>query len=148
MAMHAFSAPATESHVKPAAHQSSSGARVSILSIGNDHELLRSRAAILRLTGGRVRSAEPDDVPALVAREQFSLAVFGHTLSTAEIEELVAHFRLVSPGTRLLATCFDPQPARIERLFDACVQSTAGPAALIRSVRALLPALKASYRRL
>ena len=109
-----------------------------VLSLGRDTRLLASRAGVLRVAGRPVRSATPEQVPLLAANTHFDLVVFGHTLSDEETATLAGCFRRAAPQTKLLMTYFDPRPDAVEALFDGCVRSTDGPAALVQAVRMLL----------
>ncbi len=112
--------------------------RGEVLSVGRDEQLLLTRAGVLRTTGCEVISAYPEQVPALLEERQFNLVVIGHSLSDWEAAHLAFQSRNVSPLTKLLATCIDHRPQPVRQLFDAVVETWAGPAALVAAVRRLL----------
>ena len=120
------------SRPRPAAMQSE------VLSVGRDERLLLTRAAVLRTAGCEVVSAYPAQAPALIEERQFCLLVVGHSLSHLEAAQLAMQTRKVRPSTRLLVTCIDPLPMTVVRLFDAVVDTWAGPMSLVAAVRRLL----------
>ena len=109
-----------------------------ILSIGRDPQLLATRAAVLRVSGRPVHSAAPEQVHLLDGSARVSLVVFGHTLSDSEVSYLAGYFRRTTPGAKLMLTCFAPRPLAVYALFDGCISSIDGPAALVQVVRRLL----------
>ncbi len=136
--LRAFSAPSIERDLSRAFASRAVVEHRAILSIGRDPQLLASRAAVLRVSGRPVHSATPEQVHLLDGCARVSLVVLGHTLADSEVTHLAGYFRRTTPGVKLMLTCFDPRPFAICALFDGCVSSVDGPAALVHLVRRLL----------
>jgi CheY-like chemotaxis protein len=61
---------------------------LTILAVGQDAELLSTRAAVLRKCNAGVISASPSEASLILKGQPFDLVVMCHTLSTDEMNEL------------------------------------------------------------
>ena len=62
---------------------------LTILAVGQDSELLSTRAAVLRKCNAGVISASPLDAPLILKAQPFDLVVLCHTLSPDEMNNLI-----------------------------------------------------------
>ena len=106
-----------------------------VLCVCWDKSLQRSRVWVLESAGLKVRAAStPEDAVGALARHRFDLLVLGHSLTHEE--KLEMHQLAKAVGTAVIALRLSdcaPEPE-----FDASVDSTTGPEALLASVLRLL----------
>jgi DNA-binding NarL/FixJ family response regulator len=78
-----------------------------ILLIGEDSVLLRTRAAVLRKTGAEIAMCEPHSALAVQAQKECELVLLCHSLSETRRAALAASIRENWPRTKILQVSSD-----------------------------------------
>jgi hypothetical protein len=110
-------------------------ANQTVISTGNDAELLWLRNAVLRYAGFNVLTSEGEtQALKLIEQEVAGILLLGHTLSADERKHLADAFRTHSPTGRIL--CIEnKQAAGTPDFADSIVYGLEGPEALINAIR-------------
>jgi DNA-binding NtrC family response regulator len=111
---------------------------LTILAVGEDYQLLKTRADVLRKTGANVVCATGASALKLVAEWEFDLIVVGHSVRPADAKKIAhaAH----SDGSRTLVLLLLSDAAR-EQAYDEIsfdAKSFVEPSCLTRSAVELL----------
>lgn len=105
-----------------------------ILLVGLDDALLRSRAAVLRLTGCATVFATPTDAIAKQVLHGAKLVVLCHSVPEMMANILTQMFHDRWPGTRVLVVQKRSAPSLESSVIGADVVSYSDPERLLRSV--------------
>ena len=108
-----------------------------ILAVGDDFELLDTRAAVLRLTGAEVEIASGREAPEHIEAKTFDVVVLCHSLSDVDVARIVEQVRRTRPGTRILMTAKYAGEEEWPRGFTDVVTCGA-PKLLLEKARELL----------
>lgn len=129
------SLPQNDSHPSTVNTQDST----TILMVGRDASLLSYKAAVLATAHFAVQSASPSQARTILENDpNYELVIFSHTLERGEILDMEKILRARKPATKLLLM-LGPGPETLPlHKFDAALRGLDGPAALIRTVQALM----------
>jgi hypothetical protein len=110
----------------------------SILCIGEDVELLKSRMDLLRATGSEVQGSRSDESLATLERRQFDLVVVCHSVRAGQAERIyeAAHRNKEATVVLRLMPFWVGDQSNFKSSFDAV--ANVEPSALFRTADALL----------
>ncbi len=110
----------------------------SILCIGEDVELLKSRKDLLRTTGSEVQCSRSDESLATLEQRQFDLVVVCHSVRCGEAEQIyeAAHRNNEATVVLRLLPFWVGDQSNFKNSFDAV--ANVEPAALVRTADSLL----------
>jgi DNA-binding response OmpR family regulator len=109
-----------------------------ILAVGQDEELLATRAAVLRYAEKNVTIALPRDAAKILGDKQFDLVVLCHTLSPKEMIEVVTVAHRVHPGIRVLQMTPLTSSDLLYELVPADEKAPTEPRALVEKIVEML----------
>jgi hypothetical protein len=113
---------------------------LTILSVGEDLSLLRTRAELLRKTGANVLSSTGLAADRFIAEWEFDAIVLCHSVRDEDARRIAKAARGRSVLTRILLLSPDRPPA--VETADAVLNAAFDPGGLLRSVTQLLNARK------
>lgn len=111
---------------------------VTILSVGQDCNLLSSRAAVLMRTKAVVVNADFNNAMQALRDQRFDLVVLCHTLSTEEMIEVGRAAHELQKGARVLRVMSDTRPHAGDDYIDADDVSQSNPVSLVDKVIEML----------
>ena len=113
-----------------------------LLSVGSDHDLMKTRSLVLLKAGYAVReSSSTQDAVAVFSGGDFDLVIICHTISEPERLSLIAAIRAESPSAKIVIVRRDGEASA--KLADESVHSLDGPDVLLSAIaRSLNHAVK------
>jgi DNA-binding response OmpR family regulator len=111
---------------------------LTILAVGEDFDLLRTRADVLRKTGANVLCSAGAAALKFIAEWEFDLVVLGHSVRQQDAEQISEAAHRQGSKTLVLLLVADRMQEREYDGIDLDARSFVDPACLIRSATSLL----------
>jgi hypothetical protein len=112
---------------------------LAILLVGEDLQLLATRAAVLRKVDAEVELGRPEELKALMSERHYDLLVLCHTLREKDANTITQLARQRWPGTQILQIVRERWMEKPQRMGIAAL-STPEPRRLVERTRELFPA--------